>query len=146
MADEAPGPPPAETGTDPTAAGLEDSLPNIASPPPDSQRSGSRLGSTASDRPPSWPSSPPPGMVEGRWLVRALYDFVAVNYNELTFRKDDVFVLLRMHPDDGWSEGEKDGQVGLFPSNYIRVLSRMVAVPVVRPQTCRQIRSYACLC
>jgi len=144
MADEAPGPPPAETGADPGAAGLAGGLPIIATPPPEPQRAASRPSSAVSDRPPSWPSSsPPPGMVEGRWLVRALYDFEAVNYNELTFRKDDVFVLLRMHPDDGWSEGEKDGQIGLFPSSYIRVLSRMVAVPVVRAEACRQPRPYA---
>ena len=68
-------------------------------------------------------------------MVRALYDFEAANYNELTFRRDDIFVLTRTDVGEGWSEGEKDGRVGLFPSNYIRLISRVLTLPQVRSET-----------
>jgi hypothetical protein len=66
-------------------------------------------------------------------MVRAVYDFEPENANELPFRRDDILVLTRRDAGDGWSEGERDGRVGLFPSNYIRLVSRAPSVHPVRP-------------
>lgn len=56
-----------------------------------------------------------------------LYDYDAVDDDELTFRASDRIEILSKDPevsgDDGWWVGRVEGQarIGLFPSNYITI-------------------------
>lgn len=52
--------------------------------------------------------------------VRAIYDYVATDQNELNFRVNDWITVLQK-PDDGegWWQGELNGKVGMFPSNFV---------------------------
>jgi hypothetical protein len=56
---------------------------------------------------------------DGREYCVALYDYDAASYEELSFMEGDILVVLKKTPhdvDDGWWEGEINGQQGLFPS------------------------------
>lgn len=50
--------------------------------------------------------------------VRALYDYVGADANELDFFVNDIITVLQ-EDDSGWWTGEIDGRRGLFPSNYV---------------------------
>lgn len=43
-------------------------------------------------------------------------------FRELPFRKGDIIYLIRQI-DANWFEGEKNGRVGIFPVNYVEVLT-----------------------
>lgn len=49
----------------------------------------------------------------------AIYDYEATCVEELTFCEGEIIRVLKKHVhdvDDGWWEGEVNGQVGIFPS------------------------------
>ncbi|GEQ70690.1 hypothetical protein JCM33374_g4369 [Metschnikowia sp. JCM 33374] len=53
--------------------------------------------------------------------VEALYDYNADEENELSLRAGDRIVLVQDDTDgSGWSEGEINGQTGLFPTAYVK--------------------------
>ena len=49
---------------------------------------------------------------------RALYDYTANMYDELTIRVGDV-INIHDKQEDGWWLGELKGQVGIFPATYV---------------------------
>uniref|UniRef100_A0A5S6QVR9 SH3 domain-containing protein n=1 Tax=Trichuris muris TaxID=70415 RepID=A0A5S6QVR9_TRIMR len=51
-------------------------------------------------------------------LARVLYSFVSQNPRELDLYPDDT-VTIRRQIDANWCEGEVDGRVGIFPTNYV---------------------------
>ncbi|KAL6054994.1 Intersectin 1 (SH3 domain protein), partial [Balamuthia mandrillaris] len=55
---------------------------------------------------------------EGAYAAVALYDFVAENENELSFKKGDVINLLECEEEEEWWRGEIDGREGIFPASY----------------------------
>lgn len=50
----------------------------------------------------------------------AIFNFNGKSNKELSFNKGDV---IRIHKiiDDNWSEGEKNGKIGIFPTSYVKV-------------------------
>ena len=59
---------------------------------------------------------------EPRLVARALYNFVGQSAKELTFKKGDV-IFVRRQIDKNWYEGEQNAMVGLFPANYVEVIT-----------------------
>uniref|UniRef100_A0A914R5A6 SH3 domain-containing protein n=1 Tax=Parascaris equorum TaxID=6256 RepID=A0A914R5A6_PAREQ len=50
----------------------------------------------------------------------ALYSFRAQSARELSFNRGDVIRVHRV-VDLNWLEGERNGQIGIFPSSYVQV-------------------------
>lgn len=59
--------------------------------------------------------SPPPSPPT---YVVAMYDFEAVNSDELNIREGDR-ILVTKRDDSGWWEGTLNGRSGMFPANYV---------------------------
>jgi signal transducing adaptor molecule len=87
---------------------------------PDPSRQGS--SSSYSAPAPAAAAAPPPASstpVASR--VRALYDFTPTESGELAFRKGDVLRVLDSVYEHWW-RGEVNGEVGIFPVNFVEVL------------------------
>jgi hypothetical protein len=52
------------------------------------------------------------------FLVRALYNYVGQEEDELTIQAGDVIGLVNGDNPDWW-EGELNGKIGVFPANYV---------------------------
>ncbi|XP_031554337.1 intersectin-1-like isoform X2 [Actinia tenebrosa] len=81
-------------------------------------------GTTPSDEaniyevPPSNKAAVPDAKLE---QVLAMFPYTAQNQDELTFYKGSVINVISR--DGDWWKGEMNGQVGMFPSNYVQALS-----------------------
>jgi len=56
-----------------------------------------------------------------KMVSRALYNFQAQNYRELSFKKGDL-VYIRRQVDDNWYEGERNAMIGIFPVSYVEMI------------------------
>ncbi|CAD5124040.1 DgyrCDS12348 [Dimorphilus gyrociliatus] len=55
--------------------------------------------------------------------AKAKYNFLGQNHMELSFKRGDVIRIIQ-DMNHNWTEGELDGRVGVFPSNYVEKLER----------------------
>lgn len=54
--------------------------------------------------------------------IRKVYcDFI--NLNENSAFSGDIFEKLEDEDEQGWCKGRKDGRVGLYPANYVDLVS-----------------------
>ncbi|XP_064477545.1 dynamin-binding protein-like [Ornithodoros turicata] len=53
--------------------------------------------------------------------ARAKYPFSAQYPNELSFSEGELITMIR-HIDDEWTEGELNGEVGLFPTDFVDII------------------------
>ncbi|KAK9298324.1 hypothetical protein QLX08_008326 [Tetragonisca angustula] len=61
---------------------------------------------------------------ESKKLCKVLFPYEAANIDELTLNEGDIITLLSTNASDkGWWIGELNGQVGLFPDNFVEVLN-----------------------
>lgn len=65
--------------------------------------------------------TPPARGGGGGKKARGLFDFVAQEPNELSFKFNDVIIIHTQNGD--WWEGELNGRRGLLPSNYVQLLT-----------------------
>ncbi|XP_075053310.1 intersectin-1 isoform X2 [Mixophyes fleayi] len=73
----------------------------------------------------STPTEPPkPAVLPPTCQVIGMYDYIAQNDDELAFSKGQVLNVLNKEDPDWW-KGELNGQVGLFPSNYVKLTTDM---------------------
>ncbi|KAG5339647.1 RAB8A protein, partial [Acromyrmex charruanus] len=56
-------------------------------------------------------------------MCRVLFPYEAANEDELTLVEGDTIIILSKDaPDKGWWKGELNGQVGLFPDNFVEMI------------------------
>lgn len=52
------------------------------------------------------------------------FEYEAAHEDELTLRLGDVIRNVRRIEEEGWMEGDLNGKRGLFPDNFVKVISR----------------------
>ncbi|XP_046848947.1 CD2-associated protein-like isoform X1 [Xenia sp. Carnegie-2017] len=65
------------------------------------------------------PKRPP---LKGKERVVVEYDYDGEQSDELTLRVGNIVTVLEKDVSDGWSKGELNGIVGLFPDNFVKAL------------------------
>ncbi|KAI7850276.1 hypothetical protein BDC45DRAFT_609014 [Circinella umbellata] len=55
--------------------------------------------------------------------IEALYDYTALQDEELSFKENDIMILYENDDEDWFLAKEKGGSIGLVPSNYIQQVS-----------------------
>ncbi|XP_041823989.1 NACHT, LRR and PYD domains-containing protein 1b allele 3-like [Melanotaenia boesemani] len=69
--------------------------------------------------------SPSDKIVSTQPVYRALYDFKALEEDEVSFTKDDIIIINSKPVSDGWMTGtvQRTGKSGFLPSNYVECVS-----------------------
>jgi len=78
-------------------------------------------------------SSPPPIVTkffhfpdDGKERAVAQEDYTAKDASQLSFKKDDVIIVLQKFP-TGWMQGDLNGNKGVFPAKTIKFASEIMA-------------------
>jgi len=80
--------------------------------------------SSESSTPPASNHHPraPPAASASRPQAKALYEYQAADATELGFAVGDIITVTKQD-DSGWWEGECNGKAGMFPGNFVELLS-----------------------
>lgn len=95
-------------------APVKASEPIVSSPPAASAAAASNPATAAAAAANAANSSPK----VTRTIVRALYNYDATEDNELSFKANERITVIQKD-DSGWWHGELNGQIGIFPSNFV---------------------------
>ncbi|XP_017968323.1 serine-rich adhesin for platelets isoform X1 [Drosophila navojoa] len=71
-----------------------------------------------------------------RDICRVEFPYAPQNEDELELKVDDIINIISMElPDKGWWKGELNGKVGVFPDNFVKLLTPSEApLPPPRPR------------
>lgn len=59
-----------------------------------------------------------------RELARCFYPYAALNEDELSLSEGDIVTIIsRQCEDEGWWRGELRGKIGLFPDNFVKIIT-----------------------
>lgn len=59
-----------------------------------------------------------------RELARVMFPYAAEHEDELELKEGDIItVLCKELEDKGWWRGELQGQIGVFPDNFVELMS-----------------------
>ena len=59
-----------------------------------------------------------------REQCKVIYSYKPANEDELELKEGDIITILNKDlPDKGWWKGELKGKVGVFPDNFVHVIS-----------------------
>lgn len=59
-----------------------------------------------------------------RELCKVLFPYTPANDDELELREGELIAILsRELPDKGWLKGELRGKIGVFPDNFVELIS-----------------------
>ncbi|KAL6080182.1 VM domain-containing protein [Balamuthia mandrillaris] len=61
------------------------------------------------------------GYAEAAKTCRALYDYAGETATDLPFREGDIITILDDTDPSGWWQGDLNGVVGYFPSNFVQL-------------------------
>ena len=50
------------------------------------------------------------------------FDYDGEQSDELTLHTGDIVTILEKDVNEGWSKGELNGKIGLFPDNFVKML------------------------
>lgn len=74
--------------------------------------------------PPVYEEPDKPKDQDKKEICKVLFPYDAVNEDELTLTEGEVITLLSKDaPDKGWWVGELKGRMGLFPDNFVEIIS-----------------------
>ncbi|KAK9506777.1 hypothetical protein O3M35_008651 [Rhynocoris fuscipes] len=77
--------------------------------------------STSSSEPPDLPMLPPKPIKE---ICRAMFHYEAANADELTLQEGDLITIITKEGQDpGWWKGELKGKIGVFPDNFVQIIT-----------------------
>ncbi|XP_028414309.1 CD2-associated protein-like isoform X2 [Dendronephthya gigantea] len=79
---------------------------------------------TSVKRPPKIPEPdrPPKVASKGKEKVLVEFDYDGEQSDELTLHVGDIVTVLEKDVNEGWSKGELNGKIGLFPDNFVKIL------------------------
>jgi hypothetical protein len=66
------------------------------------------------------PLSEAPSKAKERAVVE--FDYLGEQSDELSLKMGEVITILERDVNEGWSKGELNGKVGLFPDNFVKML------------------------
>lgn len=69
---------------------------------------------------------------------KVVYDYSPENDDELTLKKGDSVIVTNKDICDGWWEGRSNGKSGVFPNNFVELLS--AAETVTKEKVCLIVR------
>jgi len=59
-----------------------------------------------------------------RESARCFYPYFAQNDDELTLQEGDIVnIISKDCEDEGWFRGELRGKIGLFPDNFVKIIT-----------------------
>ncbi|RHZ54807.1 hypothetical protein Glove_423g32 [Diversispora epigaea] len=111
---------------------FEPSKDNKLATPPSSEISREHQDSVVkpvSVTPPLPPKKKPPKPKRAELKAKVIYEYDADGDDEITLKEEEVVVILDKSEADWWKGRNENGEVGLFPSNYVELITEKDTEP-----------------